>query len=226
MILGQKQLNICRTGERAATVERMVLTRSSRKRQQSLQNSFWRKLVLFSQGTITDGSLPGNAFLPWLQSTNNSGACTPPTSQWRAIGCFISLFAADNTEIGKAPQMLNSHNWHAQCSIQWSCVQLKQHRQWPENDGTWKLPPTPRADYQMRIKTRSDTETFLVCPVEMRSQLGVLLEIPSIPWSESNQKYTQKTVQNLELAQNTMKVLQLPKKCSKQCEMGIKLDTS
>ena len=60
----------------------------------------------------------------------------------------------------------------------------------------------------------------------MRNQLGVPLEIPSVPWRETNQKYAQKTVQNLDLAQETMKVPQLPKKCSKLFEMGIKMDTS
>ena len=38
MISGQQQLNPCPTGEPAATVERMLLTRSSRKRRQSLRN--------------------------------------------------------------------------------------------------------------------------------------------------------------------------------------------
>ena len=64
----------------------------------------------------------------------------------------------------------------------------------------------------MRTKTRSDTENFLVCPVEMRNELGVLLKIPSVPWLEINQNYTQKTVQNLEWAQETMKVPQPPKR--------------
>ena len=45
-IPGQKQLSPCPTGERAATVERMVLTRSSKKRRQSLRNSLRRKLLL------------------------------------------------------------------------------------------------------------------------------------------------------------------------------------
>ena len=31
-------------------------------------------------------------------------------------------------------------------------------------------------------QTRSDTENFLVCTVEMRNQLGVLLENPGLPW--------------------------------------------
>ena len=45
MTTGQKQLRPCPTGERTAIVEKMVLTRSSGKRRQSLQNSFWRKLL-------------------------------------------------------------------------------------------------------------------------------------------------------------------------------------
>ena len=48
MILKQKQLSLWPTGECATTVERMVLTRSSRKRRQSLRNSFCRKLLFIS----------------------------------------------------------------------------------------------------------------------------------------------------------------------------------
>ena len=44
-ISGQKQLSPCPTGERAATVEKMVLTRSSRKRRQLLRKFFRRKLL-------------------------------------------------------------------------------------------------------------------------------------------------------------------------------------
>ena len=46
----------------------------------------------------------------------------------------------------------------------------------------------------------------------MRNQLGVQLEILTLPWSETNQDYAQKTVQNLEWAQENMKVPQLPKR--------------
>ena len=49
-ISGQKQLSPCPTGERAATVHRMVLTRSSRKRRQSLRNSIRRKLLFIFSG--------------------------------------------------------------------------------------------------------------------------------------------------------------------------------
>ena len=45
-ISGRKQLSPWPHGERAATVERMVITRSSRKRRQSLRNSLRRKLLL------------------------------------------------------------------------------------------------------------------------------------------------------------------------------------
>ena len=40
---------------------------------------------------------------------------------------------------------------------------------------------------------------FLVCPVEIKNQLGVLIEIVCLAWSETNQNYNQKMVQNLEL---------------------------
>ena len=65
----------------------------------------------------------------------------------------------------------------------------------------------------MRINTRSDTENFLVFPVEMRNNIRVLLELPSLLWSETNQNHNQKTVQNLEIAQETMEKPQLPKNC-------------
>ena len=42
--------------------------------------------------------------------------------------------------------------------------------------------------------------------MELSNQLGVLLEIPSLPWPETNHIDAQKTVQNLELAHQTMKV--------------------
>ena len=83
-------------------------------------------------------------------------------------------------------------NRHAQSSVQWSCVQLKQYKQWLEKDRTWKLQPTPKADCQMLIKTRSVAEKILVCPVELTNQLGVLLEFPSLPWLETNQNYSQR----------------------------------
>ena len=82
-ISGQKLLIPCPVGERAATVERTVLTRSSRKRPQPLRNCL-RRNYCFSQRTITDGSPPRNAPLRLPQSTNDSGACTPRTSISRA----------------------------------------------------------------------------------------------------------------------------------------------
>ena len=97
---------------------------------------FSEEATIFFQWTITDGSLPRNAPLRWLQSTNDSGACTPPTFQWRANGYSVSPFAANNTQIGRTPQMPDGHNQQAQSPFQWSCVQLNQHRQWPQNDGT------------------------------------------------------------------------------------------
>ena len=118
--------------------------------------------VYFFQGTITGGYPPRNAPLQSPQSRNDSRTCTPLTSQWRANRYSVSPFAANKTQIGRAPQMPDSHNPPARSRVHWSCVQLKQHRQWPENDGNWKLPPTPGADNQIRIKTRSDTEYFPV----------------------------------------------------------------
>ena len=47
--------------------------------------------------------------------------------------------------------------------------------------------------------------------VETRNHLGMLLETPLLLWSETSQDYAQKTVQNLELARETMKEPQPPK---------------
>ena len=150
MISGHKQLRPCPTGER---VERRWCSRDPQGSDDSLCGFlFGGNCCLTFQGTITDASLPGNAPLRWLQSTNVSAACTPPISQWRANRYLASRFAADNTQMGKASQTPDSHNQNAQSPVQLSCVHLKQHRQWPEHDGTQKLPPTPRVDYQMRIK--------------------------------------------------------------------------
>ena len=57
----------------------------------------------------------------------------------------------------------------------------------------------------------------------MGIQLGILLEIRSLPWSVTNHNNAQKMVQNLELAQETMKVPQPPKKRSKLFQVGKKL---
>ena len=51
----------------------------------------------------------------------------------------------------------------------------------------------------------------------------MLLKNPSLPLSETNQKYAQK---NAQVAQETTKVTQLHKERSKLCEMGTKVDTS
>ena len=161
----QKQLSPCPTGERAATLERMVLTRSSRKRRLSLRNFFRRKL-LFIPSRNDSRRVPSkknsSAIVPkheWF----HSGACTPPTSEWPANRYSASLFVANSTQIGSAPRTPYSHNRHAQSPMRWNCVQLNQHRQWPKINGNWTLPPNFRADYQMRIKT------------------GVIRKFPSLP---------------------------------------------
>ena len=127
----QKRLCPCTTGERAASVEKMVLTRSSRQRGQSLRISFEQSRCLLFQGKVTDGSLPRNAPLQSPQSTNDSGACTPLTFRWRPNRSSASSFAADNTKTGRVHRMPDSHNFHAHNPFRWNCVQLKQHRQGP-----------------------------------------------------------------------------------------------
>ena len=64
----------------------------------------------------------------------------------------------------------------------------------------------------MRIENRSDTENLLVCPVELKNQLKKLLEFLNLHRPEVNQNNAQKTMQNLELVQETKKVPKLPKK--------------
>ena len=73
---------------------------------------------MFFQGTITDGSLPRNASPRWLQKTKDPGACTPPFSPSRANRYSVSPFPVNNTQIGRAPQMPDSHSRHAQSPIQ------------------------------------------------------------------------------------------------------------
>ena len=85
---------------------------------------FSEEAFVFFQGTVTDGSLPRNAPLRWLQNTNDPGACTHPTSLSRAHRYSVSPFAVNNTQIGRAPQMPDSHNRHAQSPIRRNCVQL------------------------------------------------------------------------------------------------------
>ena len=66
-----------------------------------------------------------------------------------------------------------------------------------KKDQTWKLPTTPHDEASNEDQTRSDTEifpihpevrlqnnkdcnrNFLVCPLETRNELGMLVEIPS-----------------------------------------------
>ena len=47
----------------------------------------------------------------------------------------------------------------------------------------------------------------------------MLPEIPSLPWSEMNQNYAQKTMLNIELDHETTKVPPLPKNKLERCEM-------
>ena len=116
-ISGQKQLRPWPIGERAATVERMVLTRSSRKRQQSLRNSLRRKLLLIFQVMITDGSLPGNAPQELTQNTNDLEACTLPTFQSRANHYSASPSARDITQSARVHRMPGSRSQSAQSSV-------------------------------------------------------------------------------------------------------------
>ena len=52
---------------------------------------------------MIDGSLPGNVFLQWFQSSNDLGACLLPTSQLLANHCTAVIFGQDNVRIGELP---------------------------------------------------------------------------------------------------------------------------
>ena len=119
-ISGQKQLSRWPIGERAATVERMVPTRSSTKRRQSLRNSLRGKLLLiFSIFEVMqqDESLPGNVLQQLPQSTSDLEACTLPTFQSRANHYFASLSVTSNTQSARVHRMPSTPSQRAQNPI-------------------------------------------------------------------------------------------------------------
>ena len=105
----------------------------------------------FFQGTMTDGSLPRDALLQSPQSTNDSGACTPPLFYHGQIA-FRFTFAANKTQLGELSECQLAMISTPTVQFRWNCVQLKQQIERPENDGNWTLSPSPRADYQMRTE--------------------------------------------------------------------------
>ena len=74
--------------------------------------------------------------------------------------------------------------------------------------------------------TRSDTEKFLVCPVETRNQLGVLREVPSLPWWETNRNHTQKDGTKPGMSSVDYESTATIQNEPRQCQMGRKMDTS
>ena len=129
MILGQKQLRPCQTDERSATVERMELTKSSRKGRRSLLNSYRGSCCLFFRGTIAGGSLTGNVLPQCIQSTIGLGSCTFHVFRLLANHCSATFSGAHKIEIRRAPRAPDSHNQPIQFAIQRSFARLKQHRQ-------------------------------------------------------------------------------------------------
>ena len=207
-ISGQKQLSPCPIGERAATVERMVLTKSSRKRPQSLRNSLRRKLLLiFSRddNRRVPSKKCSSAIAPkheWF------GSMYASTSLSRANHYSASPFATNSTRIARVHRMPNNRSQHAQSPIRWNCVQLKWHRQC-DPSMTKTGPSLPKSRLPKEDWTKSDTENFLVRPVELRIQLGVLLEIPSLSWLGNDP--------NMEWPQKSILVPQPRKKMPRQC---------
>ena len=85
-ISGQKQLSPCPIGERAATVEKMVLTKSSRKRRQSLHNSLRKKLLLIFSRDV-------NRRVP----SKKCSSAIAPKHEW-----FGSMYASHFSITGKS----------------------------------------------------------------------------------------------------------------------------
>ena len=81
-ILGQKQLRLCASSERAATFGEDG-THEILEETTTVFAEFFhgRSCCLFSRGTIGDKSPPGNGLPQWLLSTNDLGASTFPTYQ-------------------------------------------------------------------------------------------------------------------------------------------------
>ena len=177
----QKQFNPCAIGERQQ-LYRGWCSRNLRGSDDSHSGILCGESYCWSsQGTITDGSLPRNAPLRLPQSTNDSGACTPPTSLLRASHYSASPFPTNSTQIERVHRMPNSHSQHAQSPIQWNCVQLKWHRRC-DPSMTKTGPSLSKSRLPNKDWTRNYTENFLVLPVELGNQLGVLLENPSLSW--------------------------------------------
>ena len=81
-----------------------------------------------SQEMQEDGSPPENVPQQLAQSTIDLEACMPPTSRSRADHYSASPSTTNNTQTATVHRMPSSHSQPAQSSVQWSCVQLKQHR--------------------------------------------------------------------------------------------------
>ena len=180
-ISGQKQLRPCPIGERAATVERMVLTKFRRSDDSPYGSLCGGSYCWSSQEMRKDGSPARNAPKRLPQSTNDSGACTSPTSRSRANLNSASPSATSNTQKGRVHRLPNTHRLRSQSPIRWNCVQLKQHKQC-ESSMTRTGPSLLKSKLPNEEWTRSDTGNFLVRPAELRKQLRVLLGIPSSPW--------------------------------------------
>ena len=74
--------------------------------------------------------------------------------------------------------MPSSRNQRVQSSIQWSCVQLKQHRQ-NETNTKRTGPSLTKTSYQMRIEQGVKLKFPSSSPT-IEGKLAVLLEIPSL----------------------------------------------
>ena len=156
-ISGQKQLSPCPKGERAATVERMVLTKSSRKRRQSLRNSLRRKVLLIF-------SRDDNRRVP----SRKCSSAIAPKHEWfgsmyashfsiTGKSLLLSPSVTSNTQSARVHRRPNTRSQRAQSPIRWSCVQLKQHRQ-AETSMMRIGSFLPKSRIPNEDRTRSDTD--------------------------------------------------------------------
>ena len=222
MISGQKQLSSCPTGERAATVEKMLLTRSSKKRRQSLRNSFQSKL-LFIFSRDDSRRVPSTKWSSWM-SPKHELIGSMYASDFSMTGKSLLRFtfcSRQNTNWESSPSP-DGHNRFAQSPVHWSCVHLKKTqimtRDWHGNSHLSLKWITKWGKNQQWHKN------FRVCRRGDEESTRSATQNSSLPWAGANQKYAQKTAENPQLAQETMKVPQPPKNCSKLCKRGINMD--
>ena len=113
-ISGQKQLSPWPIGERAATVERMVLQDPRGSDDSPYETLCGGSCCSSFQVMQENGSLPGNAPQQLPQSTNDLEACTLPTFQPRANHYSASPSVTSNTQSARFHRMPNTRSQRTQ----------------------------------------------------------------------------------------------------------------